>query len=342
MGRTTKAELAKQGRDAVTETFAALGQQATSGADGVTTLDFDGRQLTFQVHCASVCSPEVAHRLVTAENSIGAPAPLLVADLVAATARSILVDNGWSYLDRRGHLYLRSDGVLIDTDVPPLARTVGPRKREIAGTAAISLAVALLMDPGGRPSLRSVARRITMSHTAVTAAAHQLRKANLLTADGSPLVPELFWALSDVWVSIHVPLNRCPSFDDDLEVDRLELGTSETPGWAVAGPVGAFAWGAPLVMRADEPPSFYVPSQVALRRATALLERAPSFEERACTIAVAPTPLVCAERTDLGADRWGPWRFGAGIVSALDLAVDRTRGLEVLEAWEPEGFARAW
>jgi len=266
----------------------------------------------------------------------------LVADLVAATARTVLAENGWSFLDRRGHLYLRADGVLVDANLPAVARTEGRRSRDIAGTAAISLALALLAEPSERPSLRSVARRIQMSHTAVTSAARRLREASLLTADGGPLVPDLFWALADVWPSESIPLSRCPSFDDELEIERLELGTADGPGWSTAGTVGAVAWGAPLVIRADEPPDFYVPSQVALRRAMASLGRAPSFEERACTIAVAPTPLACLDRTQLATDRWGPWRFAPGIVAALDLAVDRTRGAEVLEAWAPEDFARVW
>ncbi len=90
------------------------------------------------------------------------------------------------------------------------------------------------------------------------------------------------------------------------------------------------------------PPDFYVPSATELRQARLRLGEPTPFEERACTVAVAPTPLVCAERVDRPSDEWGHWRFAHGLFAALDLALDRARGSEILADWLPKDFARVW
>ena len=84
------------------------------------------------------------------------------------------------------------------------------------------------------------------------------------------------------------------------------------------------AWGAPVVIGSVYPPDFYVPSAVNLRQATLRLGEAPRIEDRACTVAVAPTPLVCAQRFDRDSSEWGHWRFAHGLFAALDLAQDRS------------------
>jgi hypothetical protein len=106
--------------------------------------------------------------------------------------------------------------------------------------------------------------------------------------------------------------------------------------------VGAAAWGAPVAIGAAYPPDFYVPSAVELRQATLRLGEASRFEERACTVAVAPTPLVCTNRLAPTTDAWGPWRVAHGLFAALDLAQDQARCAEILSAWQPEDFTRVW
>jgi hypothetical protein len=113
------------------------------------------------------------------------------------------------------------------------------------------------------------------------------------------------------------------------------------PGWAVAGTVGAAAWGAPVVVGSNYPPDFYVLTTAELRQATLRLGEASRFEDRACTVAVAPTPLVCVDRFPRS-DDWGQWSFAHGLFAALDLAQDRARGAEILESWNPTEFARVW
>ena len=110
----------------------------------------------------------------------------------------------------------------------------------------------------------------------------------------------------------------------------------------MSGTVGAVAWGAPVAIGSAYPPDFYVPTTAELRQATLRLGEAPRFEDRACTVAVAPTPLACVERFDRQSSEWGQWRFAHGLFAALDLAQDRARGAEILESWDPKDFTRVW
>ncbi len=59
---------------------------------------------------------------------------------------------------------------------------------------------------------------------------------------------------------------------------------------------------------------------------------------RACTVALAPAPVVCARRLS----GRGRWPLAHPVVVALDLAVDLGRGSEALEAWYPEDIERVW
>jgi hypothetical protein len=234
--------------------------------------------------------------------------------------------------------------VHIDADVPADERlAVGAPRKSISGTAAISWAAALLLAPEDPPPMREVARRVSLSHSAIVAASKRLGAASLIRSDGRPLVPELFWALAEHWHPRPVALAQVPPEADTGTVGALGVNPEgDGPGWAVAGTVGAVAWGAPVVVGSAYPPDFYVPSAVELRQATLRLGEAPRFENRACTVAVAPTPLVCAQRFDRASSDWGRWRFAHGLFAALDLAQDLGRGAEILGDWNPKDFTRVW
>jgi hypothetical protein len=199
------------------------------------------------------------------------------------------------------------------------------------------------MAPEDPPSMREVARRVSLSHSAIVAAARRLRDASLVRAGGQPLVPELFWALADEWQPRPIALAALPPSARTGAYDTLGVHLDEVEsGWAVAGTVGAAVWGAPMAIGSAYPLDFCVPSATELRQATLRLGQATRFEERACTVAVAPTPLVCAERFRRESDEWGRWRFAHGLFAALDLAQDRARGTEILADWEPKDFIRVW
>lgn len=348
VSRTTKASLTAQGRSALTRALEALGHHVaeTPGGDGGDlVITIDGIAVPVAIKAASVVTPEtVARMIATPGVRRTAATPFLVGDLITGLAREALREAGWGWLDRRGHVVLRANGVHIDADVPgDLRPDNGAPPRPISGGAAISWATALLMSPDDPPSMREVARRVSLSHSAIVAAAKKLTAASLIRADGRPLVPELFWVLADEWHPRPIALAELPPAGDAGTYTALGVNLDGGgPGWAVAGTVGAAVWGAPLAIGSPYPPDYYVPSAAELRQATLRLGEAPRFEGRACTVAVAPTPLVCAERFDRESNEWGHWRFAHGLFAALDLAQDRARGREILADWEPKDFARVW
>lgn len=348
MARTSKHDLRAQAETSFGRALRMLGHQvesppADSGADLVAVIDTV--RVPVQIKAATVVNPDVVRRIL---RSSGCPnpgvVPVIVGDLVTVAAREALRDAGWGWLDRRGHLRFRADGLHLDVDVPADDRgAVGPPPGAISGVAGLSWTSALLMSPDDPPSIRAVARRVELSHSALVTAAKRLREASLVRGDGRPLVPELFWAMADAWQPQPVALASLP--EPGAGGSTAALGVNlDGPGsgWAVAGTVGAAAWGAPVAVGAGYPPDFLVPNQHALRQATLRLGQAARFEERACTVAVAPTPLVCVERFDRLSGEWGHWRFAHGVFAALDLAQDHARGAEILADWMPTDFARVW
>jgi len=304
----------------------------------------DGIEMRVEIKAASVITPAVVTRMIASiDRRRKTVARVAVGDLITGPAQRALRDAGWGWLDRRGHLVLRTKGVHIDADVPADRRpTTGAAPQRISGSAAISWAAALLLAPEDPPSMREVARRVSLSHSAIVAASKRLQAASLIRSDGRPLLPELFWALAEEWHPNAVALARLPPVGDASAYGALGVNLEGEPGWAVAGTVGAVAWGAPVVIGSGYPPDFYVPSAVELRQATLRLGEAPRYEERACTVAVAPTPLVCTQRFDRESSEWGDWRFAHGLFAALDLAQDQARGSEILEDWKPKDFTRVW
>lgn len=348
MARTTEADLVAQGETAFARAIKFLGHRAIETPGDVgwdLNVTVDGIEVPVEIRAASVVTPEtVARMLASVDKRRKAVACVAVGDLITGPAQQALRDAGWGWLDRRGHLVVRAKGVHIDADVPPDERlTAGGPPKPISGTAAISWAAALLLAPEDPPSMRGVARRVSISHSAIVAAAKKLRAASLVRSDGRPLVPELFWTLAEEWHRSPVALAQLPPVGDADTYGALGMNLDEDgPGWAVAGTVGAVVWGAPMAIGGAYPLDFYVPSAVELRQATLRLGEAARSEDRACTVAVAPTPLVCASRDDRETSEWGHWRFAHGLFAALDLAQDQARGGEILAEWDPKDFTRVW
>jgi len=281
----------------------------------------DGHEVRVLVKAFSVLTPDRAARLEP--HLEGAIAGMVVADQISAEARRVLADRGWGYFDRRGRLAMRAPGLMLDVPVEPVAHpSNGPLPSPLTGRGGMSLACALLLRPDDPPSLREVARRAGFSAPTISAAGKKLRDLALVRPDGTPLVPELFWAVVDEWRPHRVPV---------AALTAVESAT-------VAGPLGALAWGAEVVATADYPPDLYLPDRAILRRATA----GPpphSVERRAATVAVAPTPLVCTEPSELTT---AGLPVAQALFIALDLAVDQARGLELLDTFDPPGVQRVW
>jgi hypothetical protein len=271
---------------------------------------------------------------------------VLVASAVPDTTKAILRKHAWGWLDRRGELDLRAPGlVLHTTDIAPNTPSIRSSTRDpIRGRAGITTAACLLLDPNGPPGVREIARRGDLAPSTVSTALADLRAASLVEDNGRPLVPELFWALADAWKPDRHSFAEVPLPGAD---GRLELGLEslDEPGWGVGSTVAAAAWSAPVVVGSDAPPDFYVPSERDLRAAQSELRAAHTVDERACTIAIAPTVLAVRPRYAAPslATPWLHWPVVHPLFVALDLSLDRARGVEILRDWTPPPpFKRVW
>jgi hypothetical protein len=262
-----------------------------------------------------------------------------VGNKISEDARRLLSDHGWSWLDRRigADLVHRKSTLAIrfvptsghGAAVPTPMRADGP----IRGRAGVSYAAALLLAPDDPPTMRAVAREVHMSPQSISNAAKLLADHGLVL-DGRAALPDLFWALADVWRPVQtVSVAAAP----DPEQPQLTTNTDDLsgPGWALGGDGAALASAAP-VFTTDERLTFWVPSQTEARRAQRALGAAET-NTRAATIAVPPTPLVVTRRVP-----GSPWPLAHPIFVALDLARDPGRGREILDQWHPEGVVRVW
>ena len=271
---------------------------------------------------------------------------VVVASAVPDTTKAILRKHGWGWLDRRGELDLRAPGlVLHTTDLAPSPPSVRTGTRDpIRGRAGITTAACLLFDPDRPPGVREIARQGDLAPSTVSTALADLRAASLVEDDGRPLVPELFWALADAWKPDRRSFAEAPSPGADI---RLELGLDslDDAGWGVGSTLAAAAWSAPVAVASGAPPDFYVPSERDLRAAQSELRSADTVDERACTIAIAPTVFAVRPRyeTPSLATPWLHWPVVHPLFVALDLSLDRARGVEILRDWTPPPpFKRVW
>lgn len=269
---------------------------------------------------------------------------VVVAGAVPDATKAILREHGWGWLDRRGEIDLRAPGlVLHTTNIVTSTTSIGTGPRDpIRGRAGITTAACLLLDPGDPPGVREIARRGDLAPSTVSAALAELRAASLVEDDGRPLVPELFWSLADAWKPDRHAFAETPSPGTRLE---LGLDSLDEPGWGVGSTLAAAAWSAPVVVASGAPPDFYVPSERDLRAAQHEMLAAHRVDERVCTIAVAPTVLVVRPRYDAPslATPWLHWPVVHPLFVALDLSLDRARGVEILRDWSPPApFRRVW
>ena len=250
-------------------------------------------------HRASL-TPSVAERLVTTGSAEG----LVVADLIDSAAEEVLRRAGWSYWDRRGRLRLWLPEIGVRLDVPTRSYVKGadgpdPR-RPVAGVGGISLALGLLERPSDPPGVREIARMAEMAASTISRARQHLMQVALVDSDGAPVVPELFWAVSDAWTVKPVSVDVVPDGD----------------GWVLAGDAAAANWGAPALAGNRR---YYCADR-------ALFDRhrlRHGTDESAVQVAMAPAPLVVASATD---------GLVHPVVAALDLSVS-ARGREILGDW---------
>ncbi|GIF70620.1 winged helix-turn-helix domain-containing protein [Asanoa siamensis] len=259
---------------------------------------------------------------------------VLVADRVTAEGRRILRAAGWGWLDLRGHLHLAGNGFFVDADVPRLsvasAASVG-----LTGQVSAAVAAWLLLHPDEPAGVREIARVLGRSASTVSKAIADMRAGGLVDDQRRPVVPDLFWQLAADWEPADADLQNPPTPTVSGTVDVLRMGLTDldsTIGWALTDTAAAAAYGAPVGVRADHPPDFYVPDQNVLRRTVQLLGGATNYDGRAATVRLAPFPLVCSRRVDRPGQTWP---LARPLFVALDLARDLGRGREILDGWTP-------
>jgi hypothetical protein len=262
---------------------------------------------------------------------------VVVAAAVPDATKAILRDHGWGWLDRRGEIHLRAPGLVVHADdiEPSIHDGLVGGRDPIRGRSGITAAAGLLLDPDRPPGVRDLAHRGGLAPSSISTALADLRAAALVEDDGRPLLPELFRELADAWKPVRYALAELPRAGTRLATS-MGLDALDQPGWGVGSTVAAAAWSAPVVVASSAPPDFYVPNEGDLRAARQELREAKSLEERACTVAVAPSTLVVQPRYDHGSNApWLHWPLVHPLFVALDLAQDRARGAEILEDWDP-------
>lgn len=272
---------------------------------------------------------------------------VLVADTIVESAREVLRNHGWGWLDLRGHLYLRAPGVFVDSDVPPLRERPG-RAHALSGAVGLEVACLILLDPDTPPSVRPMARALKRSASTVSNVLGLLRDDGRIAPDGTVDAQGLFWRVVDLWPRRSTALASVPEPGTSSVTAALRLGLEDVesaPGWALTDTFAAALYGAPVGVRSDYPPDFYVPTQAVQRRAVELLGPATDWARRRATVKVAPVPMVCQRRVDGAARELGNehWPLAHPLFVALDLAGDPGRGSEILQSWRPpKPWHRVW
>ena len=208
----------------------------------------------------------------------------------------------------------------------------------IQGRSGLAAAAALLRIPAQPIGVSEIARIAGLNPSSISRAMTAIVDAQLAERRGRgeyrPLVPELFWALADVWPREYVTVRWAgPPDVNELRSAHRDLSG---PGWAQAGVRGAIAWSAPLVATADYPPHWYVPDEREVRRLAALHENGTGDAWQ-----LSADPIGLITNTRFGNDAIG-WPFAHPLFCALDLTAS-ARDREALEQWNPpEGFTRVW
>lgn len=316
------AELQERALDGLLQAVAGLGLYAEPGRRGPRSpeiaLALDDRRMTFECKALSQVTGARAQQLVGHLGS--GTSKIVVADRITANARSVLAAAGWSWLDLRGHLHLRGDGLLVDTAVGPVA---GPATRRVPsplrGKAGLAVAYWLCAHPDEALSPTGHAAELGFAPSTISTATAALAEAGLVDEDRRAVLPELFWELAGAWRPQWTWLAGRP---DQIDHDEA---------WALTGDRVAAANGAPLVSAGAGPLELLVPDAVTITVAARRYGVAPPGAG-AAAIAVAPVRQVLT-----GERRLDGWRTAPDLAVALGLAGDPARGREILQDWPGEG-----
>jgi hypothetical protein len=328
--------LREQATAALLETVGTV--EPASNSTGDLEIELDGHRVTVEVKPMAYATVDRVEALKRKGLPAGDGSVLVVADRINQPAQAALRAAGWGYLDlATGSLFLRAPGIRIDTTVDVVEPGERPRPVGVVGRAGRVVAYELLRrayDRDRRPILTSTsADQFDLARSSTSDARRALIGAGLLTGDGEPVLPELFWALAREWA----PTDRrwLAAIPDAKDWDRAPDPTE--PTWRLGGAQAAIKLGAPIVTAADGPIDLYVPGPVLLSIA---VRRYGSSDPLAAAASVAvpavhqvtvPPDPASSERRHRG------WLLVHPVAAALDLAAaGDARSLQVLAEWRPD------
>lgn len=280
-------------------------------------------------------APTIGDVRLLAERNSADRYRVLVSRRISQAVRSALVDHNIGYFDARGHLRLWSFPLRIDTSTTA-SQTMHNRRHgstRIDTASTLDIALAVLDGTVAANGVRATAALIGRSPGTVSKQLTKLRSLHLII-DDEPVIPDLFNAVSDEWHPQRWPLAGMPRAGERATNERLQLGfeADDRVGWVLADAIAAAAWGAPIVIAGQTAPDFYVPDARILRQARTLFGDS-TYDERACTVALAPSPYVCRRRFDRRQNFNEEFFAPSSVIAALDLASDPGRGSETLDVW---------
>lgn len=288
--------------------------------------------LPFEVRITERVSDSLARGIAQTSRSD----ELLVAQRITDEARTILRQQRVSFFDERGYLSIRRPPLVVEAAVARVEATTSRRRGQPLDGVGLDVAIWLLHapEPGG---VRAMSREIGRTASSVSDALRRLVDEGLITTEHQPLLPELFDAAVQAWryrTSRPVVVRSDPTTPANARVLRTLLSDASKTGWAWAGPIAERAWRVPGVSRRAGRSVLMVPDTESIDLAASVLKADPNG---AFDLVVAPVAWLAAHRVERDGKVVVP-----AIAIALDLALDDSRGRELLSGWNPEGAHRVW
>lgn len=309
VGRSGTAAHARELKDA----FDALGIEVWVQENNVVA---DGTAIALPVTERAHPHPGEVSGIVEASGYPG----LMIADRLSDSARQILRDWGWSFLDRRGHLRIWVSGLRIDAPIG-----VGHDARSASTTpwtpVGLEIALHALIHPEEEVSARAIVRDTNRSPGGTQEILNRFIAEGLIgAASRLPLLPDLFWETAthwpdDGWLPLSISLPEAVDVAGSDELIRVDERAATLGGARIAA-------------AGDLPARCYAPKG-AMRR----LRPYGGTEDAAQTWVRQPPVRWLPDMDEYGPDEEHPWRVAHPILCALRLAADDSRGREIVEDW---------
>lgn len=245
----------------------------------------------------------------------------LVADRLSESARQVLRDAGWSWLDRRGHLRIWIPGLRVDAPIG-LGSSDGRGASNSPWTpVGLEIALHALMHPDQEVSARRIAADTGRSPGGTQEILNRFTAEGLIgSATRLPLLPDLFWETAahwpdDGWTGVPVAITEAAEVVGAGKLLRVDERAATLGGARIAA-------------AADLPARCYV-GKDGLRRLRAL---GPVDAKASLFVRLAPVRWL-PELEGYEPDDSHPWRIAHPLLCALRIGADRSRGREIVQDW---------